>query len=442
MQKVIRCVKENKMPTCAIVATFFIALIYNVLSPYAADDYSYMFSAVTGEKVSNVFQIIVSLMDDYLNVNGRVLPHFFVQLFLIFDKWIFNIVNAGMYVWLVWLILNVAGTKRKFNIFLWVTVPIGMWAFMPAYGQVFLWLTGSINYSWSYIFALLFMYFYLHVYLYPEETMDKKGILGLSLYAFFFGAYSAQVSFATVFVSFGILCVLMYCEQSIKKYVLYVVPVITAAIGYLTMVMSPAEAERLPGMSVGGILKRVIDAFEIYYFSAQLMLIVWAILLVLAVCFGVNKKEIIISLGFFAISLITMAMLGVASYVVARHYTNSLFFLFVAIVVLLQSLVEKGNMKAVSYCICAYVVVTNLWIMWEGTYDIYTTYELQKERETMIAEHKMSESEEALYVPMIRPLTKYSCKYDLTDLQVDDTYVWPNSAVAKYYGIEEIYGME
>ena len=43
---------------------------------------------------------------------------------------------------------------------------------------------------------------------------------------------------------------------------------------------------------------------------------------------------------------------------------------------------------------------------------------------------------------MITLLTKYSCKYDLTDLQVDDTYVWPNSAVAKYYGIGKIYGIK
>ena len=127
MQKVIRCVKENKWTTITIGVMFFIAVLYNVMSPYAADDYSYMFSAVTGERISNVFQIVISLMDDYLKVNGRVLPHFFVQFFMIFPKWVFNLVNAAMYVVLIGLLLNRAGAKNKVQPLLWLAVAIAMW---------------------------------------------------------------------------------------------------------------------------------------------------------------------------------------------------------------------------------------------------------------------------------------------------------------------------
>ena len=441
MQKAVCYIKENKWATVVLIVTFFVALLYNGLSPYTADDYSYMFSAVTGEKISNIVQIIVSLMDDYLKVNGRVLPHFFVQLFMIFPKWVFNIANAAMYVGLIWLILHVTGIKRKFDGLLWAGIAIAMWVLFPAYGQVFLWMTGSINYSWSYVFALSYLYFYWRVYLNPSEVLSKKQIAGLSIYSFLFGAYSAQVSFATVFVSFVVLCILMYSERTVKKYIGYVIPVITAAVGYLTMILSPAETGRLPEMSTGGIFKRVIDVFETYYMSARVLLIVWAILLVFTICFKVNQKEIVISTAFVAISVITMGMLGAASYVVARHYTNSLFFLLVGIVVLMQSLLEKGNLKVVPYCICAYMLMANIWTLWEGTYDIYDTYRQHQERESYIYEQRDSGNGDEVYVPMIIPLTKYSCKYDLTDLQIDDTYVWPNSAIAKYYGIGKIYGI-
>lgn len=442
MQKVIRCVKENKWTTITIGVMFFIAVLYNAMSPYAADDYSYMFSAVTGERISNVFQIVISLMDDYLKVNGRVLPHFFVQFFMIFPKWVFNLVNAAMYVALIGLLLNRTGMKDNVRPLLWLAVAIAMWVFLPAYGQVFLWMTGSINYSWSYVFALIYLHFYRRVYLRPYDVLNGKQMVGLSVYSFFFGAYSAQVSFATVFVSFLILCMLMYSERKVKKYVHYVIPVITAAAGYLTMILSPAETERLPEMSSGGIFKRVIDVFETYYMSARLLLIVWAVLLAVGICFKVRQKEMVISAAFVVISIVTMGMLGAASYVVARHYTNSLFFLLAANVVLVQALIEKGNAKVVPYCICAYLLTANIWVLWEGTYDIYATYKQHQEREAYICEQRDSGNGDVLYVPMITPLTKYSCKYDLTDLQVDDTYVWPNSAVAKYYGIGKIYGTE
>lgn len=442
MQKVLRYVKENKWTAITIGILFFISVCYNAMSPYAADDYSYMFSAVTGEKITNVFQIVISLMDDYLKVNGRVLPHFFVQFFMIFPKWVFNFVNAAMYVVLIGLLLHRTGVKNKVQPLLWLAAAVAMWVFLPAYGQVFLWMTGSINYSWSYVFAFIYLYFYRRVYLRPSDVLNGKQIVGLSVYSFFFGAYSAQVSFATVFVSFLILCVLMYSEHTVKKYVHYVIPVITAAFGYLTMILSPAETERLPEMSSGGIFKRVIDIFETYYMSARILLIVWAILLAVSICFKVKQKEIVISTAFVLISIVTMGMLGAASYVVARHYTNSLFFLLAANIVLVQALIEKGNAKVVSYCICAYLLTANIWVLWEGTYDIYSTYKQHQERETYICEQRDSGNGDAVYVPMIRPLTKYSCKYDLTDLQTNDTYVWPNSAVAKYYGIGKVYGVE
>ena len=436
--------KENKWTTVTIGVMFFIALLYNTMSPYAADDYSYMFSAVTGEKISNIFQIVISLMDDYLKVNGRVLPHFFVQFFMIFPKWVFNLVNAAMYMALIGLLLNKNknGMKDNSRPVLWLAVAIAMWVFLPAYGQVFLWMTGSINYSWSYVFALIYLYFYRRVYLSPSDVLNGKQIVGLSVYSFFFGAYSAQVSFATVFVSFLILCMLMYSERAVKKYVHYVIPVITAAAGYLTMILSPAETERLPEMSSGGIFKRVIDIFETYYMSARTLLIVWAVLLAVSIYFKIKRKEMVISAAFVVISIVTMGMLGAASYVVARHYTNSLFFLLAANIVLVQALTEKGNAKVVPYCICAYLLTANIWVVWEGTYDIYSTYKQHQEREAYICEQRDSGNGDVVYVPMIRPLTKYSCKYDLTDLQTNDTYVWPNSAVAKYYGIEKIYGID
>lgn len=441
MEKIKKAVKAEKGTVVVIGLLFLIAFIYNTFSPYATDDYAYMYSAVTGERIINIFQIFPSLWDDYLNIHGRVVPHFFLQFFLIGPKWIFNLVNAGMYVLLIWLMLNVVRYEKRSHILLWLAVSIALWTFVPAYGQIFFWMSGTVNYSWCYVFALIYLKIYISLYFNPEKSLDKKTLTVFCIYSFFFGAYSELVSFAVVFISFLLLCMTMYEKKCIKKYWNYAIPTLTAAAGYLTMLLSPAQENRKGDLTLGAIFRKLIDIFETYYQLTEILLAVWAVLLVIAVCYSVDRKKIIVSIALFGVNFISMAMLSVASYAVGRHYANCVIFLITAILMLMQALCEKGRIGCVSYCICAYVLVTGIWGLWEGTYDIYSVYRQHTEREAYIYEQRDSvDGDVVVYVPLITSATKYSCKYDLLDMQTTDIEPWPNTAIAKYYGIKEIYG--
>ena len=440
MQKIIREMKENKKAVITISIMFMIAVVYNVLSPYTTDDYTYMFSFAGGGRITSPLQIFESLGSHYRFVHGRILPHFFVQLLMMFPKWIFNIINAAVFAWLICLMLNLNG-KKKFSALMYIAIPVAFWIYTPAYGQIFLWMTGSMNYCWAYLFSLIYMKFYIDLYRNPGNALGKKSIVGLATYSLFFGAYSELISFPVVFICFVIVCLVMLETKSIKKYVRYCIPMVTGAIGYLTMLLSPAESTRQAEFSIGLIFKNLIDVFETYFQCARPLLIAWAILLVIAVYFKADKKSIVISGCFFAINLISMAMLSVASYVVSRHYAIPIFYLVVAIVVLMQALREKGAIECVAYCICAYVLISSVWVLWEGTYDIYDVNRRNIQRETYIYTQVENGAEE-LTVPIIRPLTKYSCKYDLMDLRTDNADPWPNSEIAKYYGLKKIYGTE
>ena len=121
---------------------------------YILDDFSYMLNFANGTRITNPLQIIPSLWDHYLTINGRVLPHVFVQFLLMFPKWIFNCINAGIFVALTFLVLNIAENK-KFSTPMFIAVQVAFWIYVPAYGQIFLWLTGSANYSWAFYISLL-----------------------------------------------------------------------------------------------------------------------------------------------------------------------------------------------------------------------------------------------------------------------------------------------
>ena len=440
MKNVIQVVKENKKAGITLSVMFCIALLYNIFTPYTTDDFSYMLSFADGARITNPLQIFGSLWDHYLTINGRILPHFFVQFLLIFPKWVFNILNAGLFVYLIWLVLSIV-EEKKFSMLMFVAVVLAFWIYVPAYGQIFLWLTGSANYFWAFLISLLYMRCYINLMQKPEHCLDNKGIAILSLFSLFFGAYSEMVSFPVIFICFIMMCVTMWQEHNIKKYWKYCIPIMTGAIGYLTLVLSPGAASRDKEITLGRIFKNLIDIFESYYTCVKPLLVIWAVFLMIAVYFKISKKAIIISVCFFMINIISMAMLSVASYVVSRHYAVPVFYLLVAITVLMQEVRDKGSVGCVPYCICAYLVVMSLWSLWEGTYDIYDVYRQNTQREAYIYE-QVANGEEVVTVTMIRPLTKYSCKYELSDIGPVEASIWPNPEIARYYGLKMIYGVE
>lgn len=85
---------ENKALTALFAIIFAVMLIFSLLSPLAADDYTYCFSFATGERISNISMIIESMVAHRSSMNGRVISHGLVQLLLMLPKPIFDVFNA------------------------------------------------------------------------------------------------------------------------------------------------------------------------------------------------------------------------------------------------------------------------------------------------------------------------------------------------------------
>ena len=88
----------TKIQLISFSILFLTAFLFNYWTPYAADDYSYMYNLGNGERITSVFQIFPSLATHYMQYgNGRVVSHFFVMLFLMAPKIIFDVLNAFLY---------------------------------------------------------------------------------------------------------------------------------------------------------------------------------------------------------------------------------------------------------------------------------------------------------------------------------------------------------
>lgn len=417
------------------------ALLFNHWTPYASDDYSYMFNFSDGSRITSLGQIFQSLAEHYMHYgNGRIISHFFVMLFLIGSKSVFNIVNAVFFVLFVISIYKVTSRNKKFSLLLFFAIPTLLWLYMPAYGQIFLWLDGSINYMWSYLFALTYLFVYIGL-IRNRILLDKKWKMILfCIFTFLFGNYSENVSFSVIFIGFILLCIVMYQRKKWKSYFIYVLPVVCGAIGYLLLLLSPSGSAKFSeNLSLPLIFKNAVEIFTEYYNTCRIPLIFFFVLLGIALYYKLDKKEILIALAFFFISVIASGMLVIASYLPERSLANGIVFLIIGIVQLLQLLRSNTRLECVSLCVCIYLIVGSLMSYWEGSYDIYRVHKEQAVRDTTI-ESAVSAGDTVIGVPIITSTTKYCCKYGLLDMNGKDSDdPFPNAYIAKYYGLDKIY---
>lgn len=76
----LKCMKREIIVAIIILSIFLL----NYYTPYYADDYNYMYSFALGERITNIRDIVPSMVAHYESMNGRIVLHFLAQLFLIF----------------------------------------------------------------------------------------------------------------------------------------------------------------------------------------------------------------------------------------------------------------------------------------------------------------------------------------------------------------------
>ena len=138
--------KRNRALTIACYAAIaLLILALNLLTLLLADDYRYAFSFATGERLKNVVDIFPSLAAHAVSINGRLVPHFFVQLFTLLPRQVFSVVNTVVFLLLIAGMYRLS-QKEEQNWKLLVLIFGGMFLLPPVFGQSFLWLAGSVNY--------------------------------------------------------------------------------------------------------------------------------------------------------------------------------------------------------------------------------------------------------------------------------------------------------
>lgn len=420
---------------------FFVILLLTSLTPMIADDFSYCFSFATGERIRTVGDIFESLKAHRLSMNGRMISHFLAMLFLLMPKWIFNVANAVNATFLLWLCTRYYDVGKQqawlLNLLMGCTAML-TWIFMPTYSQVFLWLDGSLNYSWAMSFVMLFLLPYYREYKRPGIGLGDKIIIKvLFLFlAFLAGAYSENISCATLFMA---LCFLILIKRHQKKVPWFLlIAWMAGVLGFLFMMTAPAESGRAAQKNLIAIAKNIQQVVEMPQKALLPLFILYAVFLTIAAIKKYDKKVIEFTIILFLGSIVSIIVFTFAVYFPWHALCPATMWMIIADLTLLNELLGEKRRYLLSalttglamYCAFSFVLAVG---------DVGVLYLESRQREAAIIEAK-KQGQDPVKVHQYSSNTKYAVNYLMPDLYEDST-LWPNYDVAKYYDVPAISGL-
>ncbi|EHB6450818.1 DUF3329 domain-containing protein [Enterococcus faecalis] len=425
-----------------VISTFLIMLILNNLTPLLADDYVYLY------KTKNWFTILADEYNQYVTWTGRSVVHVIARIFLLLPKGIFNVFNALAYTIVTYLVYRLTLQKQgeKYNSFRFIIIQVLFWLFIPAFGEVFLWETGSANYLWGSLIILSFLYVY-HREIIEEHVFTKTKLMIFLMFALgiLAGWCNENTSGGALLIVLGYLGWQFYTKRKLSLWMF--TGVVGNIIGLALMVLAPGNKVRatyfarstwsLPRKAMTGI----ITIFEQMKENLSLFLVILILLLVLYAYISQDKKRVYLSVVYFISGIATMLVLIISptALTYGRSYYGAVLFLIIAFSMSLPN--YKVNIRFSPIYSVLYVILACAFFMnvMAGVSDvILSKLNLTKQYSYLVEQEKKGNLNPVFPNVSYTNTTKYSA-YSNHLLHVT---IHPeenvNRSVAKYYGLESV----
>ncbi len=418
---------------------FAIMLVANILTPMASDDFSYCFSfAEGGERIDSLDDIIPSLIAHGEYMNGRYIAHYFTHLFLLLPGWVFDILNSVVFVALAVIIYKIATYKKERNNLLLAFLFGMMWLCQSDFGQVNLWLDGACNYLWAVFFGVLFIAPYLMYLLYGEE-LRLPWLLPFLLVSFLSGNFMENISPAFILV--GGLC-LLASTFILGRKIRYeqILGILFSGAGFVLMMAAPGEwINKVTDGEASTLLNTVFVAIGVLL-TLALPITLSLLLLIKRIKNETWRSPTVLAALILIIgALASNFVLVIAAYYPLRCSVGCTAMILFALVFLLSGVELK--LPRVGKVLCILLLVSISLSVAVGMVDITRTFILARENEKIILDAR-ERGEREVRIRNITPFTKYSALCFLKYIDTERPDSWPNTSMAKYYGMDLIYGYE
>lgn len=428
----------------AAAAAAFYAL--NVLTPLYADDYSYVFTFEYAEekfRITNLSQLFYSQLNHYMVMNGRTVAHTLAQLFLMWGKPVFNVINTAAFLLLGWAMQALMTGGRRFRLAYFLLGLALLWLCTPAFGQDFLWLTGSCTYLYCVLLTLL----YLVPFRRALEGEDRRGAARALLFLPF-GVLAGWTSenAAAAMIGMQLLFILALAAQKRPLRAWMFTGLAGTLCGFALMLLAPGQAARLEGTGgFGGLSDWLHRALSI---SGCAALYLWLPALLFAAAAAIKLRQARrfelrewLPTGIFLLGSLASAYSMVASSMFPARAWSC---------VVIYTAITVGSAAALCdwrrlprYALPAAGIAAlglSVWLYAGAAASLSATARQVRARDESAAAQKAAGATELVLEPIAAD-SRYNCYAPEGDL-LPDSSLWPNTALANYYGVDKVHSTE
>ena len=394
------------------------------------DDYRYKFSwvdqlsAQSPSVIHTLSDVFSSQYYHYQYQNGRSVPHFFLQVFDgLSGKGLFNIINSIMFCMLIWMMNRMSNKKMRLSLLM---LSIGIiFFFTPIFKETILWMAGSVNYLWSFVATLAFVY--ICKFLWNRPIQDR--VVFYSPLMLFLGWVNEG---ATIPVSLSIgFLMLIRLRHALKSAVLPFA--FFFFIGVALTVFAPATFNRMEELEQGDGISLVDRCLSV--FAALREVRIFWVYVALCLFVFIKNREIFNQYEREQRLLILCVFTSfIVFFISNRHYARVLFFIEMfsttGIITLLYQFKQKGYQKWISG-VCAVALCLFLIPL------LYYSYLNKESSEYALAQLKDPKKSIVLTKSDQTPRFFYNYVMKHVDYGEKDVWYWAcekTDMVAEYFG--------
>ena len=441
--------KKKLLFLMAIIVSWLLIFIFNVLTPMMSDD---LFYSREVQMAGNFAEVVQQEYQQYMTWSGRSVCHLILRCFLMGNKMVFNIFNSLVFVGLALLIyLNIEGRKKN-DIPVYLLTNLLIWMFGVVFRQTVLWETGACNYLWGSAIILAFLTLYRSC-LKKSDRLKKRVVWVVLLFitGIIAGWCNENTSGGGILMSLMLVVFWWYDNRDNKKPAFYMVAGIVGQLtGFLFMIMAPGNVARVLVQEEEHTgLFALVSRFQKIILAIKnnfLILLIIILLLFIIVLYQKHNlknlwKDCRNGILWLIAFLATCFALILTPEPMPRAYFGAGIFLIIAVVqffvyVKENEIIFRSLKTGMISVMCLIMFFTYM----ESGANLARIYLEYHERDVYLTEQAENGVKDVT-VPMLRPdfETKYSDGYN-SDITASPEY-WLNIAYATYYGFDSVSGV-
>lgn len=254
--------------------------------PFMMDDLWYSTNLATGERLTGIIDIVDGQKWHYMNWGGRSITHGLLQVILMLGEPAADVLNVILFLMLSYVICVTAGTKSVLGFCMAESLLISLSANVK---MSMFWESGVVNYMYSSVWILLFVWVYLRNVNKPEAEKLK----GVELWMIPLGlmtGWSNENMGPACFLMSATACIYLFYVKHVKIRLWQLEGIAACLAGSILVIAAPGNFVRSGAIEKKGFLEELYERFYSmlragteYLFPVLLLLVtvllIWCVVL-------------------------------------------------------------------------------------------------------------------------------------------------------------------